>query len=166
MPNTTEEIVWEGSESQVMNLGVFIISFAATAAIIVAAFMFFPLLLVLIVIPDGYLMYHVLLIKSKKYKITTERIFFTTGIFSKKTETLELYRVKDMDVVEPFSLRLFKLGNIEIDSSDESSPIFHLRAIPDPKNLMDKIRTNVEKRRDIKGVRGFDIQADHGVDGN
>ncbi len=166
MPNTTEEIVWEGSESQVLNFGAFAIGFLMTAAIAVAAILFMPLLIALLIIPVVYVLYHMLLVKTKKYKITTERIFFTTGIFSKKTDALELYRVKDMDVVEPFSLRLFKKGNIEIDSSDESTPKFHLRAIPDPKNLMDKIRTNVEKRRDVKGVRGVDFQADHGVDGN
>ena len=166
MANTTEEIVWEGSESQVLNLPKFILAFLLMAILAVLSFMFFPLLIVLIVIPVFYASYHFLLIKSQKYKITTERILYVTGIFSKKTETLELYRVKDMDLAEPFMLRMFKLGNIEIDSSDESTPRFHLKAIPGPQALMDKIRTNVEKRRDIKNVRGLDLQSDHGVDGN
>jgi uncharacterized membrane protein YdbT with pleckstrin-like domain len=166
MANSTEEIVWEGSESQVLNLGVFAMAFLIFAGIVVVSFLFFPLLLALLAVPVIYSFYHFLIIKSHKYKVTTERIFFTSGILSKKTDALELYRVKDMDVFEPFSMRMFKRGNIEIDSADESSPKFHLRAVPDPKNLMDKIRTNVEKRRDVKGVRGVDFQADHGVDGN
>ncbi len=166
MANSTEEIVWEGSESQVLNLGTFFLSFLMFTAITVVSFLFFPLLLALLVVPVIYAFYHFLIIRSHKYKITTERIFFTSGILSKKTDALELYRVKDMDVFEPFSLRMFKRGNIEIDSADESSPKFHLRAVPDPQNLMDKIRTNVEKRRDVKGVRGVDFQADHGVDVN
>jgi uncharacterized membrane protein YdbT with pleckstrin-like domain len=108
-----------------------------------------------------YMFYHWLLVKSHKYKITTQRIFNTTGIFSKKTDALELYRVKDLDVIEPFTLRIFKLGNIEIDSADESSSKFYLRAIPKPKELMDKIRTHVELRRDLKRIRGVDFLDDH-----
>lgn len=166
MPNTIEEIVWEGSQSQVLNFGTFIAAFLVCAVIAVVSFILFPLLIVLTAVPVIYAFYKMLIIRSNKYKITTERIFFTTGILSKKTEALELYRVKDMDVMEPFTLRMFKLGNIEIDSADESTPKFHLQAIPDPQNLMNKIRTNVEKRRDLKGVRGLDLQQDHGVDGN
>ena len=166
MANTTEEIVWEGSQSQVLNFGAFAASLILIIIISAVSFMLFPLLIALTAIPVLYAFYKMLVIHSNKYKITTERIFYTTGIFSKKTEALELYRVKDMDVVEPFTLRMFKLGNIEIDSADESTPKFHLRAIPHPQDLMNKIRTNVEKRRDLKGVRGLDLQQDHGVDGN
>lgn len=166
MANTPEEVVWEGSQSQALNIPKFILAFILAAAIAVVSTMFLPLLYALMVVPVIYFFYRWLLIRSQKYKITNERIFFMTGIFSKKTEALELYRVKDYDVVEPFFLRMFKLGNIEIDSSDESSPRFHLKAVPKPQDLVDKIRTNVELRRDIKNVRGMDIQSDHGVDGN
>jgi uncharacterized membrane protein YdbT with pleckstrin-like domain len=163
MANTTETIIWEGSESQVLNLGTFIIALILCIAIAVLSVMFFPLMIVLVVVPLSYFFYHWLLVKSRKYKVTSERIFFTSGIFSKKTDALELYRVKDIDLYEPFVLRMFKRGNLEIDSSDESSPRFFLKAIPNPKELMDKIRTNVEKRRDAKGVRGVDFMQDYDV---
>src|SRR3970282_1972434 len=95
-----------------------------------------------------------LIVKNHKYKVTTERIFYTTGIFSKKTEAMELYRVRDVDMYEPFWQRLFKLGNIRLTSSDETTENFLLKAVPNPSKLMDNIRKHVEIRRDIKRVRG------------
>jgi uncharacterized membrane protein YdbT with pleckstrin-like domain len=161
MAATTEDIIWEGSQSQVLNFGVFAAMFVIIIGVTIVSILFFPLLIVLNIVPLIYIFYHWLLVKSHKYKITTQRIFNTTGIFSKKTDALELYRVKDLDVIEPFTLRIFKLGNIEIVSADESSSKFYLRAIPKPKELMDKIRTHVELRRDLKRIRGVDFLDDH-----
>lgn len=162
MGNTTEEIIWEGSQSQVLNFGFFALLLIAVIVITVLSFMFFPPLLFLNAILLVFIFYKWLFIRSHKYKVTNERIFYTTGILSKKTDTLELYRVKDIDLTEPFIFRMFKLGIIEIDSADESSPRFYLKAVPNPKELMDKIRTHVEKRRDLKRVRGVDFLDDHG----
>ena len=53
-----------------------------------------------------------ILVKSIRYEITSERIKITSGIFSKQTSALELYRVKDYTLEAPFFYRLFHLGNI------------------------------------------------------
>jgi len=103
-------------------------------------------------------------IHNNKYKVTTERIFYTTGIFSKKTETLELYRVKDLEMYEPFWQRLFKLGNIELSSSDQTNPKFLLKAVPKPQELLNGVRKNVELRRDVKRVRGVEFLGDESLE--
>ena len=78
----------------------------------------------------AYALVKVLLIKAVSYEITSERIKITSGIFSKKTNAMELYRVKDYTLKEPFFYRLFHLGNIIILTSDHSTPQIILRAIP------------------------------------
>jgi membrane protein YdbS with pleckstrin-like domain len=160
MTSPQEEIVWQGSQSQVLNFGIFILMIIIAIVIIVISIMFFPLGAVLAVIPLFYLFIRWLIVKNHRYKVTTERIFYTTGIFSKRTEAMELYRVRDVDMYEPFWQRLFKLGNIAITSSDKTAQNFLLKAVPNPTELLNNIRKNVEIRRDVKRVRGVEFLDD------
>jgi len=160
METAKEEIIWEGSQSQILNIGTFFLMGIITIIIFVLSLMFFPLASVLVIIPLAYIFIQWLIVKNHKYKVTTERIFYTTGIFSKKTEAMELYRVRDVDMYEPFWQRLFKLGNIRLTSSDETTENFLLKAVPNPSKLMDNIRKHVEIRRDIKRVRGVEFMDD------
>ncbi len=160
MSDTTEQIIWEGSQSQVLNFGIFISMIIISLIIITVSVLFFPLAAVLVVIPLVYLFIKWLTVKNHRYKVTTERIFYTTGIFSKKTEALELYRVRDVDMYEPFWQRIFKLGNVALTTSDKTSMNFLLKAVPKPAELMNNIRKNVEMRRDVKRVRGVEFLDD------
>lgn len=160
MSETQEQIVWEGSQSQVLNFGIFISMGIVSLIILVLSLLFFPLAAVLVIIPLLYIFIKWLIVKNHRYKVTTERIFYTTGIFSKKTEALELYRVRDVDMYEPFWQRLFKLGNIALTTSDKTSMNFLLKAVPNPAELMNNIRKNVEQRRDVKRVRGVEFLDD------
>ncbi|MEO8514069.1 MAG: PH domain-containing protein [Ignavibacteria bacterium] len=160
MSATTEEIIWEGSQSQVLNFGIFISTGIISIIILVLSLMFFPLAAVLVVIPLVYMLIKWITVRNHRYKVTTERIFYTTGIFSKRTEALELYRVRDVDMYEPFWQRLFKLGNVALTTSDKTSMNFLLKAVPHPAELMNNIRKNVELRRDVKRVRGVEFLDD------
>ena len=159
-----EEILWQGSQSQVLNLGTFVSMILLIIIIIVLGMILFPFAMVISVIPLIFIFYKWLLIHYNKYKVTSERIFYTTGILSKKTETLELYRVKDLEMYEPFWQRLFKLGNIELSSSDQTNPRFLLKAVPKPQELLNGIRKNVELRRDVKRVRGVEFLGDESIE--
>lgn len=160
MSETQEQVVWEGSQSQVLNFGIFISMGIVSLIIIVVSLLFFPLAAVLVVIPLAYIFVKWIVVKNHRYKVTTERIFYTTGIFSKKTEAMELYRVRDVDMYEPFWQRLFKLGNVSLTTSDKTSMNFLLKAVPNPAELMNNIRKNVELRRDVKRVRGVEFLDD------
>ena len=160
MQHSGEEVIWEGSQSQVLNIGTFLSMGVIILIIGVLGMMFFPPAAALVVVPLIYLIIQWLKVRNHRYKVTTERIFYTTGIFSKKTEAMELYRVRDVDMYEPFWQRMFKLGNIAVTSSDKTSENFLLKAVPRPAELMDKIRKHVEIRRDIKRVRGVEFMND------
>ncbi len=160
MSDTTEQTIWEGSQSQVLNFGIFISIGIISIIIIMLSILFFPIAAVLVIIPLVYLFIKWLTVRNHRYKVTTERIFYTTGIFSKKTEALELYRVRDVDMYEPFWQRIFKLGNIALTTSDKTAMNFLLKAVPHPNELMNNIRKNVELRRDVKRVRGVEFLDD------
>jgi uncharacterized membrane protein YdbT with pleckstrin-like domain len=136
-----EDLVWEGQPSQLVNLGSF-------ALCLLFAWMIFPL----VIAAQRALQVH-----FTRYRITSERIEVTTGILSRRIEQLELYRVKDLSVEEPLVLRLAKLGNLIVRSSDRSHPVVVLQAIPGCPLLRDQLRGLVEKLRDRKRVRELDV---------
>jgi uncharacterized membrane protein YdbT with pleckstrin-like domain len=82
----------------------------------------------------------------------------TAGVFSKVTDTLELYRVKDIETRQPFFYRTVGVENVQLNTSDASSPSLLLDAIPCGVKLADQIRTQVETMRQQKRVREIDIE--------
>jgi membrane protein YdbS with pleckstrin-like domain len=80
------------------------------------------------------------------------------GVFSKVTDTLELYRVKDIETRQPFLYRLCGIENVQLNTSDTSSPFVPIEAIPHHVGLGDKIRNQVETIRQQKGVREIDVE--------
>jgi len=137
-----EKEVWRGTPSQVVNLGTFIIMG-----------LFFWLVIPLLVI-----LWKWLVIKNTKYELTTERLRTRYGVLNKETDELELYRVRDYRLEQPFFLRIFSLGNLILDTSDKSHPQVVIRAIPNGEELREIFRTHVEANRTKKGVREIDIE--------
>jgi uncharacterized membrane protein YdbT with pleckstrin-like domain len=83
----------------------------------------------------------------------------TTGLLSRHTNEIELYRVRDYSVVEPFWLRLVGCGNIVLVTADRSTSQFVLRAVPHAAKLKDEIRTHTERMRIRRGVRDLEIDS-------
>ncbi len=96
--------------------------------------------------------------KTKIYELTNERLKITEGVFSKVTDTLELYRVKDLETRQPFSSRLCGLENVQLNTSDTSTSFVLVDAVPAKLALADKIRNAVEAVRMQKRVREIDIE--------
>ena len=136
-----EKVIWEGSPSQVTNLGAYVLC----------------VLTFFLVIPVFYAIWRWVVTRCYRYTVTDQRIRLTQGVFNKQTDSLELYRVKDVVLLEPFWLRMFGLGNIELRTSDSSSPLQTLRAVPQPGALRETILLAAEARRDAKGVRELDV---------
>jgi uncharacterized membrane protein YdbT with pleckstrin-like domain len=137
-----EQTVWRGPSSQWKNLGVFILCG----------------LFCWLIVPIFIALSRYLQTKNKIYELTTERLKITEGIFSKVTDTLELYRVKDLETRQPFLYRMFGVENVQMNTSDTSSPFIFIEAIPSAVGLGDKIRNQVEAIRAQKGVREIDVE--------
>jgi hypothetical protein len=63
-----------------------------------------------------------------------------------------------MRIIQPFRLRLFGLENIELMTSDETSPLVTIDHIPTRLRLADKIRAQVESCRVAKGTREVELE--------
>lgn len=163
-----EKTVWSGTSSQIINFWLYVLCGLVFAALLTGLILLWPDLqklgaaaqipaVLVLLSPLVYALDKAVLVKSVRFEITSERIKVSSGIFSKKTNAMELYRVKDYTMVAPFFYRLFHLGNIYITTSDHTTPLLTLKAIPHAQKLMDDIRTYVEQRRDLKGVREVDF---------
>ena len=93
------------------------------------------------------------LIRTQVFEVTNERVRWRRGILTKRTDEIELYRVMDASLVEPFLLRMGGAGNIEIRSADASTPSLTLPAVKGAAELREKLRVSIENCRTQKGVR-------------
>jgi membrane protein YdbS with pleckstrin-like domain len=108
-------------------------------------------------VPIGFAVARYLQTKCKIFELTSQRLKITSGVFTKVTETLELYRVKDIETRQPFLSRLVGVENVQMNTSDASSPFVFIEAVPSGVGLADKIRNQVEIIRQQKRVREIDI---------
>jgi uncharacterized membrane protein YdbT with pleckstrin-like domain len=137
-----EETIWRGTASQLKNLGCFILCF----------------LFCWLIVPIFIGLRRYLETKNQVFELTNERLKMTQGIFSKVTETLELYRVKDIEVLQPFIYRIVGLENIKVNTSDLSSPVILIDGLSQKIGFADKLRNQVETIRAQKNVRELDIE--------
>ncbi len=163
-----EEIVWRGSPSQWKNAGHFALNGIVALIIIIvvlASTHLFPqtvpfnhLLLILLILPIFAAVKRFLTTRTTVYELTTERLKTSEGVFNKVTETLELYRVKDIETRQPFFLRMAALEDVHLQTSDASSPVVVVAAVPHAVSFGDKTRNQVEAIRSQKGVREIDVE--------
>jgi len=136
-----EELIWKGKPSQISNM--------ATYGLCLLGFW--------MIIPVFIALWRYWITDTTEYKVTVQRAFVKTGIFNKKIEEVELYRIKDYSLDKPWFLRLFQLANLRMVTSDNSLPILNFRAIPSGESVRNKIRVKVEKLRTDKNIREVDF---------
>jgi uncharacterized membrane protein YdbT with pleckstrin-like domain len=136
-----EETVWRGCSSQWKNAGRYAFAALLCCALLVVFALLRPMasaevrrispfILWLLLVPIFMALARYLQTKSKTYELTNERLKITEGIFSRRTDTLELYRVKDLETRQPFLYRMARVENVQLNTSDSSSPLIFIEAIP------------------------------------
>lgn len=144
MMRQDETLVWRGSPSHVSQLGTYVLC----------------VLFCWLIVPIFIAIWKWIVLRTRRYELTNQRLFYSWGVFSKHHEELEVYRIKDFRVEEPFLYRIFGKGNVILQTSDRSTPDFVMEAVARPRDLADKIRQQVEQRRDEKRVRELDMDVD------
>jgi len=145
MSTETETVIWKGTSSQLKNFWWFVSC--------------------LLVIPIPWAIWAWLKVKCHVYTLTTERLLIEDGVFNKSKDTLELYRVRDLQVTEPFWQRLFGLQNIQLLATDLTTENLILDYMPKEAGLADHFRKQVEECRQRKRVREVGVDLDPGIDG-
>lgn len=94
-----------------------------------------------------------------KYRITTQRLEIRTGIVTITSRSVDLYRIQDMEVREPFFLRLRGGGDLVIRSLDPGEPEVVVAGIGDVKTVHETLRRLVADERRRQGVRLIEEQS-------
>jgi Bacterial PH domain len=136
---TDEGMVWEDKPSVILITGLvakYLIAMVATLWLFSnipnssGAGTFLLLLFVVGAIHVGLRFWE---IHSTKYRMTSQRLEVTAGLFNQRTVTYELHQMGAGQITRPFLLRLVKTGNLSLGA-------LQLKAIRNPEVVRDMLR--------------------------
>jgi uncharacterized membrane protein YdbT with pleckstrin-like domain len=90
--------------------------------------------------------------KSTRYKVTDRNIDTEAGVFSKKVETLQLWRVRDIDFRQSFWERILGIARIHVFTKDVTDPELVLRGLPASREIFEKLKDAAELARQSRVV--------------
>jgi len=93
--------------------------------------------------------------RATHYRISTRTIDIEQGVLSKRIDTLQLWRVRDVMFEQSLTERLLGMGRIRIITHDRSSPDVVLKGLPDARALFEKLKLAVEGARREGNVMGM-----------
>ena len=96
-------------------------------------------------------------IKFIHYRLSSQRLFITTGILAKKTVEVELFRIRDLSVQQTFFQRLLGIGSILAVSTDSDIPKLDFYGIRDPLKIKELLRQHIMESRQRTRTRDLDI---------
>lgn len=153
-----ENSLWKASSSQWLNLGNFAVSLLIAIVIILGALYFeIPSLTTALLAPLAYAVWKFLVIRCQVFELTSERIRITSGVINQHIDEIELYRVKDSQMIRTWWMRLTGLATISLETSDRTIPHLQIPAIGDGPAMREVLRKQVEIQRDKKRVREMDF---------
>lgn len=97
--------------------------------------------------------------RGTHYRITSQRVVIERGVFSKKMEQIDLYRVVDYVVDRPFGQRLLGTGNVVLEAMDKTTPEIRIANVrTDVMALYERLRFATEQEKRRRGVRVVDAE--------
>lgn len=106
------------------------------------------------VIAVGYFLFLHLDRRSTHIRVSNQTIDIEAGIFGRTIDTLQLWRIRDIDFEQTFTERLLGIARIRILSHDQKQPNLVLRGLPGSRDLFDKIRDQIAIARQARNVVG------------
>ncbi|MBL0920600.1 MAG: PH domain-containing protein [Phycisphaerales bacterium] len=132
-----EKDVWRGGPSQWSNLPAF--------------------LLCILLIPIPYAIWRAIVTACTSYALTTQRLKKSEGVFNRRFDEIEIYRIKDSTVRQTLLQRIVGIGTIDLVTSDRTHPTLTMAHIPAFREVQGMIRTQTEASRRARGVREIDM---------
>jgi uncharacterized membrane protein YdbT with pleckstrin-like domain len=90
--------------------------------------------------------------KSLRYRITERNIDTEAGVLSKHIETLQLWRVRDLDLRQSLLERMLGIARIHVFTTDASDPELVLRGLPASREIFDRLKDAAELARQSRVV--------------
>lgn len=96
-----------------------------------------------------------------KYQISKDELIITKGFFSRHTDTVELYLLKDLDMKETLWQRMFNVGTISVkvdshSNSYQAGRIIEIKNIKQCSEVRKLLRDYIEADVVERGINYFD----------
>jgi membrane protein YdbS with pleckstrin-like domain len=85
--------------------------------------------------------------RSIRYKISTRNVDTESGILSRRIETLQLWRVRDLDFRQSLTERLLGIACIHVFTTDVTDPDLVLKGLPASREIFDQLKNAAELAR-------------------
>jgi membrane protein YdbS with pleckstrin-like domain len=81
------------------------------------------------------------------YRITNRRIEWETGLFSRRIDGVDLWRIRHVNYVQTLADRLFGLSRLEMFSQDREDPHAVIPGIPGAREVYDRATLAIQNAR-------------------
>ena len=156
-PSVPESELWKGHTSQWVHFWFYLFCVILAAGCIAGVPFTGGLSAIGLVVPLVMWIARWWVTRTTHYELTSQRLRKTSGILNRTVDELELFRVKDYSMEQPFLLRMLGLGNLTLVTSDATTPTVSLKAIQSVQDVREKLRHAVQAERDRKRVRELDV---------
>lgn len=109
-------------------------------------------LLVLMIAMSLHLLYMLLYLRLMKFTVTDQQIMYRHGVFNRKMEFIELYRVIDFHEDVSFIQNIFDIKTVTVYSGDRTTPRLRIPGIALDYPLVQTLRERVEYNKRRKGI--------------
>lgn len=79
-------------------------------------------------------------IKSIHYKVTPDRIEWSRGIFDRRVDNIDMFRVIDLKLRRNLVESILGIGSVTLITKDQTDPNFEFRKVHSPRKLYDTIK--------------------------
>jgi uncharacterized membrane protein YdbT with pleckstrin-like domain len=90
----------------------------------------------------GQLAWRIAVLKSQRYRLTSQRLVIESGVLGKRIDEIDMRTVDDLEFRQTFGERLLGIGDITIIASDKDNPRTRLIGLERPRELRELIRTS------------------------
>ena len=84
--------------------------------------------------------YRIAVLKTVCYEITPDRIEWSRGVFSRRVDNIDMFRVIDLQMHRSILDCVFGIGTVTIFTKDQTDPEFDFYKIPRPRKLFDILK--------------------------
>jgi len=84
---------------------------------------------------------------SRRYRLTSQRLFIERGILSQTIDQTELIRVDDVRLEKTLIDRVFGLGTVSLLSTDVSDRLVVIEGVESAEKVAEAVRTNMRSQR-------------------
>src|SRR5215472_7846973 len=90
-------------------------------------------------------------IRSTRWKLTSRRIEVERGLFNKRIDALELWRVRDVELRQSLMDRMVGVSSLLVTAHDDSQALLEVRGVPGGRAVYDRLMTAVMNARQQRG---------------